>query len=76
MWFPRRRLFLVPPLAVLVIDGCGPRGPSMLAIPSAASGDPAVSADTADAAVKAKGKKPASRQKTLPQLSPMDWTKE
>jgi hypothetical protein len=76
MQSPRLRLLLAPPLAALVLVGCGPRGPSIPAIPNSASGDPAVSAHTDEAALPKKGKKPGSRQKRLPQLSPMDWTKE
>jgi hypothetical protein len=72
----RLRLLLAPTAAALVLVGCGPRGPSIPALPRAASGDPAVSAHTDEAAVLSKGKKPGPRQKRLPQLSPMDWTKE
>ncbi len=73
---PRLRLLFAPTLAALVLVGCAPHGPSIPAIPSTASGDPAVSAHTDEAAVPEKGKKPGPRQKRLPQLSPMDWTKE
>ncbi len=73
---PRLRLVLAPPLAALVLAGCGPRGPSIPAIPSSASGDRAVSARTDQPAEQVKGKKPGPRQKRLPQLSPIDWTKE
>jgi hypothetical protein len=73
---PRLRLLLAPPLAALVLVGCGPRGPSIPAIPSSASGDPVVSAHTGKAAVQKKGKKPGSRQKRVTQLAPMPWTKE
>ncbi len=73
---PSLRLLLAPPLVALVLAGCGPRGPSIPAIPRSASGDPAVSAHTDEAAVARKGKKPGPRQERLPQLSPMDWTKE
>jgi hypothetical protein len=70
------RLFLAPPLAALVLVGCGPVGPSIPAIPSPASGDRAVSATTDKAAVQEKGKRPGPRQKRLTQLSPMPWPKE
>ncbi len=76
MRFPRLRPLLASPLAALVLVGCGPRGPSIPVIPSSAPGDPAVSAHTGEAAVPKKGKRPGPRQKRLPQLSPMDWTKE
>ena len=73
---PRLRLLLAPPLAALVLAGCGPRGPSIPAIPRSASGDQAVSAHTGQVGVPTKGKRPGPRQKRLPQLSPMDWTKK
>ncbi len=73
---PSLRLLLAPPLAALVLAGCGPRGPSIPAIPSSASNDPAVSAQTVRDAVQVKGKRPGPRKKRLPQLSPIDWTKE
>ncbi len=73
---PLFRLLLAPPLLALAVVGCGPRGPSIPAIPRSASNDPAVSAHTDEAAVAKKGKRPDPRQRTRPQLSPMDWTKE
>ncbi len=73
---PRLGLLLAPPLAALVLVGCGPRGPSIPAIPSSASVDPAVSAHIGKTAVQKKGKKPGSRQKRLTQLPPMPWPKE
>ncbi len=76
MRFPRLRLLLAPSLAALVLVGCGPHGPSIPAIPRSASGDPAVSAHTDKAAVQEKGKRPGSRPKRLPQLSPLPWGKE
>jgi len=72
---PRLRL-LAPPLAALVLVGCGPRGPSIPTIPRPASGDRAVSTDSSKVAAQEKGKEPASRQKRLPQLAPMAWPKQ
>jgi hypothetical protein len=73
---PRLRLLLAPPLAALVLVGCGPSGPSIPAIPRSASGDHAVSATTGKAAVQKKGKRPGPQQKRLTPLSPMPWPKE
>jgi hypothetical protein len=50
----RLRFLLAPPLAALVLVGCGP---SIPAIPRSASGVPAVSAHTVQAAVPKKGKR-------------------
>jgi hypothetical protein len=72
----RLQHLVVPTLAGLVLIGCGPRGPSIPAIPRATSGDPSVSVHPDQAAVRNKGKKPVSRQKMLPQLSPMPWAKK
>ncbi len=72
----RLRLLLAPLLAALVLAGCGPRGPSIPAIPRSASGDHAVAADTGEVAVQTKGKKSGPRPKRLAQLSPMHWPKE
>jgi hypothetical protein len=57
-------------LGVTKVTGAG------LKQPSAASGDPAVSAHTDQPALQSKGKNPGPRQERLPQQSPMDWTKE
>jgi hypothetical protein len=73
---PRLRLLHALPLAVLALAGCGPRGPSIPAIPRSASGVPAVSAHTGEDAVPKKGKRPGPRQKRLTQLAPMPWARE
>jgi hypothetical protein len=69
-------LRIAPYLAALVLVGCGPRGPSIPAIPSSASGGPAISAHTGEASVPKKVAKPGPRQKRLTQLAPMPWPKE
>ena len=72
----RFRLLLAPPLAALVLVGCGSRGPSIPAIPSSARAIMRLLPQTGKAAVQTTRKKSGSRQKRLTQLSPMPWPKE
>ena len=62
---------IAPSLATLILVSCGPRGPSIPAIPSSSSGKPTVSAPIDKTAVQTKGKNPPSRQKRRTQPPPL-----